>query len=211
MLFYAESSCGDRVFAYTFDMTKTKFNNAPTGYTGQIKATVTTERGYFSITAEIGTPNQLKSGNFQAGGCLHEDIAKKFPKLRPLIPLHLSNVETGAPMHAEENGFYWLAKAAGIPMRWEPEQDEETCLKFYADHCRIDMHDAEFDAAEVKKAYDMGERSVATSEEVTQKCKEEMNKAGVLLARKWFADKVGEMRPRWKSEAKAGLALIESL
>jgi hypothetical protein len=155
---------------------------------------------YFSITGETK----------DCGGCIHDEILKERPDLAPLVALHLSDLD-GVPMHAEANGFYWLAKAAGIPMRWEPEQDEATCLQFYANHCRIDIHDAEFDAAEVKKLYDMGARSVATSEEVTEKCKEDMHKAGVSRAQKLWKKFCDNMRPRWKAEAIKGLALIESL
>lgn len=52
---------------------------------------------YFSVTG------------FTTGicGCCHEDLLKRWPELRPIIDLHLSD-DTGMPMYAVENGYYWL-------------------------------------------------------------------------------------------------------
>lgn len=51
----------------------------------------------FSITAEVYT-------NCQACGCLHEDIAREFPELAPLIKWHLMG--TDGPMHYIANTIY---------------------------------------------------------------------------------------------------------
>lgn len=40
-------------------------------------------------------------------GCLHDEILKHRPDLKFMIDMHLSDVKTGKPMHAYENGKYW--------------------------------------------------------------------------------------------------------
>jgi len=63
-------------------------------------ATVTDEGGYFSITGECGG----------SSGAVGDSIAKIFPGLALVNALHLSNCETGEPMHAWANGKYWAEK-----------------------------------------------------------------------------------------------------
>lgn len=60
----------------------------------------------FSITATI--EEKLRNGRWieREGGCLHEDIAKHFPDLAPLIRWHL--VSSDGPMHYIANTLYWL-------------------------------------------------------------------------------------------------------
>ena len=58
----------------------------------------------FSITAEVVTPQSKRRGDIEAGGCLHEDVAKKFPKLAPFIKWHLCS--TDGPMHYIANTVY---------------------------------------------------------------------------------------------------------
>lgn len=41
-------------------------------------------------------------------GQVHDHIAKAFPWLRPLIDLQLVSIDTGAPIYALDNGWYWL-------------------------------------------------------------------------------------------------------
>jgi len=54
----------------------------------------------FAITGETTTPR----GRVESCGCIHDDIAKAFPELVPLIQWHLMN-ETG-PMHYAANVCY---------------------------------------------------------------------------------------------------------
>lgn len=121
---------------------------------------------HFTLTKDayrLGFPNQC-----QSGGCDHETILKIWPRFSDLAALHLSDIN-GVPMHAESNGWYWLAgalpqnageryhggnskqnlpKPEGAPRRgdWdttdhrEPTPDE--CLQFFADHVRVDIETA---------------------------------------------------------------------
>mgnify|MGYP000122455735 CR=1 FL=1 len=56
----------------------------------------------FAITAEVRVPNRR---DIEAGGCLHDDIARVFPELAPLIRWHLTS--TDGPMHYEANTVYF--------------------------------------------------------------------------------------------------------
>jgi hypothetical protein len=61
---------------------------------------------YFSVTAEIYYPGH--QNNPFACGCMDEDVLRLWPKLAPVVALHLCD-STGLPMHAEANGWYQLA------------------------------------------------------------------------------------------------------
>ena len=54
----------------------------------------------FSITGEVRIPNR----GVVACGCLHEDIARVFPELEPIIKWHLTS--TDGPMHYVTNTCY---------------------------------------------------------------------------------------------------------
>lgn len=66
-----------------------------------------------SVTGEVYYERQDNDGPFFSSepdeiGQVHDHIAKAFPWLRPLIDLQLVSVDTGAPIHALDNGWYWL-------------------------------------------------------------------------------------------------------
>lgn len=56
----------------------------------------------FSITGEIR--DARGDGNSSLSGCIHDEIAKHFPELRPLIKWHL--VSSDGPMHYVANTVY---------------------------------------------------------------------------------------------------------
>lgn len=55
----------------------------------------------FAITAEIRKPG---ARDIEAGGCLHEEIARYFPEMAPLIAWHLTS--TDGPLHYIANTCY---------------------------------------------------------------------------------------------------------
>lgn len=74
----------------------------------------------FAITGEIYIPGRR---DIEAGGCLHEEIAKKFPELAKYIKWHLCSSD--GPMHYVANTVYHASdrdhngKAKGEPNAWE--------------------------------------------------------------------------------------------
>lgn len=162
------------------------------------KITIETTRNYFSITAD----------GYRRCGCLHDEILELRPDLKCFVDLHLSDLD-GVPMHAEANGWYWLAKAAGIPQRWEPNQDSETCLEYFRDHVRLPSCISIIEA--IQKAYQDGRLLVATSDVVTIRCQEEMHKVGVEQARKFWQSLMGVMIPRWKAEADIATKMLSDM
>jgi len=152
---------------------------------------------YFSITAD----------GYQRCGCLHEEILQYRADLKMFVDLHLSNLN-GIPMHAEANGWYWLAKACGIPQRWEPEQSAEKCLQIFREHVRLSFCDDI--VFSIQKEYMNGWQSVATEEFVSARCEEERAKVGAEKARKLWGKICEGMKDRWKREADAALALLQA-
>jgi len=58
----------------------------------------------FSITADITSARSRRQRDIEAGGCLHEEIAKHFPELAPFIKWHLCSSD--GPMHYVANASY---------------------------------------------------------------------------------------------------------
>lgn len=58
----------------------------------------------FAITASVYTAESRRQRDIAAGGCLHEEIARAFPELAPLIKWHL--VSTDGPVHYVANTCY---------------------------------------------------------------------------------------------------------
>lgn len=59
----------------------------------------------FTITAHVVTPASKRRGDIEAGGCMHEEIARIFPELAPFIKWHLTS--TDGPLHYVANTTYW--------------------------------------------------------------------------------------------------------
>ena len=100
-------------------------------YTKNIKLNVNvvmskTNHEYFSITYEA-----LWRGRVESYGAGHDTIRKYFGKqFDDVIPLHLADSE-GVPMHALENGYYYLQN----PDEFKPEVT--------ANHFRITLEEVE--------------------------------------------------------------------
>lgn len=97
---------------------------------------------YFSVTAELwdsqgwyerGGPD----GRMRACGCLHDDILAAFPKLAPLVALHLADATTGEPNYAFENGWYhyrqgdYIAAARLLRVKQVPAGLDENGFRDY--------------------------------------------------------------------------------
>lgn len=175
----------------------TKTFPAPSGYRGQLIATVraytcgSNAHPHFSVTGEISTEPERKRGDVQCCGCIHEDILAVWPAFKPLIDLHLSNADDGEPMHALENAWYWLQGA--LPESWQgkyhggngsPSRSPEKCLDILARHLRIPDDQAE-------------------------RLRDDALSSGEPKA--FLTSFVKAQKPRWIEEAKHGVRLIISL
>ena len=146
-------------------------------------------RPYFSVTAEVvdRTKNRNASTFVVASGGMHEDVARHFPELVPVIPLHLSD-DDGAPMHAVGNGRYWLGLTRHKTAEARPEPNgplvtvDLPYLPYVASHLRV----TEDQAAELAERYP----------------------ADGTADLEAFTAEVDAMRPRWAEEAAAASALI---
>lgn len=136
----------------------------------------------FSVTADMFHPSHPRSPF--CCGCMHEEVARFWPKIKPVIALHLCDGE-GAPMFTTENGRYWLEMILGIrPVRTNnPETKVEDIL---TRHLRISAEELD----------DL----VAKAREVSPEA-----------LRDFFAAYVDTRRPRWKAEAEAAKKLIQAI
>ena len=85
----------------------------------------------FSVTGDIYQICKNGERVWCSGGCIHEEIYKRFPELRPFIEMHLRNRE-GMPMHPFANGFYHLTKGntkALLEDWWLTEDDGDLVVK----------------------------------------------------------------------------------
>jgi hypothetical protein len=131
---------------------------------------------YFSITADVYENNRLVSC-----GCQHDLILEHRPNLADLVALHLSDID-GQPLHALENGFYWLGGT-----HWQRPD-----YKVAAEHFRI----SESEARNLTELF--GDHFSQTGGFLTQ------SMAAQAKAR--LAEWVKRQKPRWKAEADACIA-----
>lgn len=139
---------------------------------------------HFSITA-----TGYENGKDSFGGCCHEIIAERFPELNDMISLHLSGMD-GTPMHAEGNGFYWLAgMVGGMGQQYhggnsEPAKSATDCARIFSNHARVTEAEAWQLAGRINKLHkDVGRKE----------------------ARAEFKAWTDAQRPRWKAEADAAI------
>lgn len=167
---------------------------------------------YFSLTLASWTKHGVrKSGGYNSPilredsfGCAHDELITRWPELAPLAALHLSDWH-GVPMHAEGNGWYWLAGyGGGLGERYHggnseaPHNLPEKCLEVWAEHVRIPIDEARALAdgwiEAGREAARAGGYTVADG--VTHALKAEAREI-----RKLHAAWIEGQRPRWQAEA----------
>lgn len=113
--------------------------------------TIGNQKPYFSITASLYSAYANRYAQPRACGCLHNEVAKHFPHLRPLIETHLANAN-GLPMHFIANGKFlyqnmvaewWGITETDMKMGIYPRKSYEisTYEQRFRDHCAL--HDDE--------------------------------------------------------------------
>jgi hypothetical protein len=217
---------------------------APRGYKGTFIVTAQAYQlggnahPHFAVTGDIATPAERARGDGQAGGCLHDEAARAWPAIKPIIDLHLSNADDGEPMHATANGFYQLAGSVPgafgeryhsgnserhFPITPDPSTpwknteyrmpNEREALEGFAEYLRLPIDEAEQIRAACIEAFNAGKASVASSPdaELSPSAIVEAAKAGNVRAKARFARFIDTQRARWAQEARDGIALIKAL
>lgn len=69
---------------------------------------------YFSITGARYRSAKRTDAGCEWAGAAHEEIARLFPHLQPIIDVHLSTAN-GRPMHAIANACYWAGVSGYAP------------------------------------------------------------------------------------------------
>ena len=123
---------------------------------------------------------------------LHDLILEHCPELAPLADLHLSDIN-GVPMHAVENGWYWLKGAAGDQGSFfsesiNPEEEPEKCMQMLAKHLRI---------------------SNAETQRLIQGTTRFVKRVGSITAKQEFARYIERLKPHWKAEADEAIELFD--
>lgn len=155
---------------------------------------------YFTLTGWYCGYNS-KHQREEFDGCCHDEILAAHPELKPFERLHLSD-STGVPMHAEGNGWYWLAGAlGGLGEQYHGGSGSKSaaeCLQVFADHARITLAEAQAVADKVQEieAADIAEAGTTPEHAVSGK------------GRKWFSAWIEEQKPRWAAEAKQAIAML---
>lgn len=159
---------------------------------------------YFSVTA-----TQYEGQRDVAGGCMHDLVLYLWPELKPIVDLHLSDMD-GTPMHDVANGWYQLAGYYGGAgeryhagnserQHWKPGKEgvpewdgyrlstPEECLWSFARHVRISD-------AEALALADQWQRGIPYDE-----------------VKPLYVAWVEQQRERWKAEAQAAIELLDRL
>lgn len=102
---------------------------------------------YFSLQGEERNPRIRRDDGIVCCGCMHDELVRHWPDLKELALLHLSDIN-GVPMHAEANGWYWLAGALGglsehyHGSRGSSNRTRRDCFRIFMDHVRISRPEA---------------------------------------------------------------------
>lgn len=134
------------------------------------------QKPHFTITADI-----FEGRTLVACGPMHEEILLEQPDLQDFVDMHLSDID-GVPMHAVENGWYWLSSSlGGLGEKYFHANVDEAFL-YFCKHCRITTEEGD---AIRKTIWDVAPRMDAKHTKA-----------------KWV-EICESMKPRWKREAEA--------
>lgn len=158
-------------------------------YSSSIRATISTENGYFSIVNNKGFFDR-------------EHMLLAFPALKALIDLQGADIVTGTPDHARDHTTWWLSgswdwmkdvmRSAGAV----PHQSVVECRELLQRHLRID--DAEMEEF-VKHAH--------------ARAFPEKHKplAVATILRHVATHKIKQLKPQWRWDATMGMCMVHTL
>jgi len=93
----------------------------------------------FAITADIWEKGKPQTDKYWImGGCCHDEILKAQPNLKIFVDLHLCDYK-GIPMHAIENGFYFLREGFNSTKPDSPKFKPEFCAYYRITPAQFDV------------------------------------------------------------------------
>lgn len=101
------------------------------------------DRPYFSVTCLIDEQARNNRWMEAGGGAAHDTILRLFPRLAPVVALHLAD-DTGQPMHAVANAIYHAGFSRGMA--------DGRNVRHLASHLRISTAEATELIAECERA-----------------------------------------------------------
>lgn len=138
------------------------------------------ERPYFTVTGELHRIRRDGSwgddGTYLTGGRIEELIDRHFPELVAVSRLHLSD-DRGWPMHAVENGRYWLGLT-----KWQ-ELDREQAMKHFRVTDVLELERIREAFEDEQLGGEGGEKFREVWAELTERWLEEAEAAKMILRR----------------------------
>ena len=186
-------------------------------FSGSVTAQLTQlgeQKPHFSITGNIRFANGGTSG-----GCCHEDILRAAPEWKPVVDLHLSDID-GIPSHGGANGHYWLVGGFWMGGKWYPNKyqsgdkydqvmSREDLDRIAAEHFRISMEEVAQLRHDMEAAGRAAADRIASSEVVSEAAQLEQRAAREAATRAFIERWCEEQKPRWKMEADQAIKLFD--
>ena len=182
---------------------------------------------HFSVTGEIATTESRRRRDIQAGGCLHDEAVRFWPECAPLVAMHSADALSGEPMHAEANGFYWLAGALGglgeryhggnADSRYSAPKSPDDCLRVFAKHVRLTLDEARSVAERLDQDTQSTMRrgcpecvggGLDSRGALCRDCAGTGRENVARFARRRWQEECASMAPRWKRERDAAIAWL---
>lgn len=156
---------------------------------------------HFSATCELheahvtgsGAGERRRGSEPELSGAAHGEILAAFPGAAAFVQMHLAEYPSGVPMHAEANGFYFLTGEAERYERehYGPAYTMRAGSRLTRCARALRLHSADDIPYELANAAAAG---ALTDDD-----------------RPAFAAFVDTLRPRWESEARAAIAILEMM
>lgn len=153
---------------------------------------------YFSLTGGV-----YQNGRDYMYGCIHEEILKHYPDLKPLADLHLCDMD-GCPSHEGGNVFYWLQQSlrneygTKIRTRYQQDYEKHKDAEYYLKLFCSDMRITEAQGIEYRE---YAEKLFSEPSRMVQLCGAAAEAVTIDIFKAWWNRSYEEQKPRWKAEA----------
>lgn len=138
----------------------------------------------FSITAGIWQKDKPKTDRYYImGGCCHDEIIATMPELKIFVNLHLCDYK-GIPMHAVENGFYFLREGFS-----DTKPDSKKFKKEFCAYYRITEDQFQvLNIAENKLQYALALQNIGILKQWETQANEAISRLEEMTSKKFLID-----------------------